>query len=391
MERSRTHVWKTTFAAVLLVTVSTDALAAEKTPTTMPVGVVHTGVTGLAEGESIELAGRQVSVMRADGLRLVENEYSRRFVYDKFENPKLKELRKIAGLDEVVAKGKTEFEKQVLLMGWVRAQFPFGHPPKDGFRNALTIMKHARAGKKGHCVQYSALLTSAAASLGWISRPMAFPKHSYNEIWSNQHRKWVMFDPTRPGYAELNGVPLNAYELRMAWYIGKGKGLTWVWTRHGKAPQRVKIADSKSLTSYVPRFCFLGYIPNTNWLDAGPDYAKFYIVKDKFCGDRKWHRRDNPPDPAKTCYWPMNQAALTFAPAGGNLKVSIKTLTPNFKEYQIRQAEGKWRTSGDSFLWRLAEGRNVLQARSVNKFDVAGPVSTVELNVATAPNQSGVK
>ena len=35
-------------------------------------------------------------------------------------------------------------------------------------------------------------------------------EHSVTEIWSNQHRKWVMLDPTSNMYLEKDGVPLNA-------------------------------------------------------------------------------------------------------------------------------------------------------------------------------------
>jgi hypothetical protein len=59
----------------------------------------------------------------------VESEYTKRFKFDSYENPKLKELRGSYKLDDVVAPDKDEFDRQVLLMDWTHGQFKkFGHP-----------------------------------------------------------------------------------------------------------------------------------------------------------------------------------------------------------------------------------------------------------------------
>src|SRR3712207_9513543 len=65
-------------------------------------------------------------------------------------------------------------------------------------------------------------------------------EHSSTEIWSNQHRKWVMFDPTFAMYAEKDGVPLNAYELRQEWFRRDGRDLVFVL---GKERRRYRKSD----------------------------------------------------------------------------------------------------------------------------------------------------
>src|SRR6185436_19740996 len=100
------------------------------------------------------------------------------------------------------------------------------------------------------CAQYAEVLVSAAASLGWIDRPLALRRHqdfapaatehSVTEIWSNQHRKWVMLDPTSNMYLEKDGVPLNAYEIRQEWFYRGGAGLVFVI---GKEHKKYKKSD----------------------------------------------------------------------------------------------------------------------------------------------------
>jgi hypothetical protein len=67
------------------------------------------------------------------------------------------------------------------------------------------------------------------------------------------------------------------------------------------------------------------------------------------------------------------------------LKVELKTLTPNFKQFEVRESAGKnqgeWRASGNEVEWKLRQGLNRLEARTVNAFGVIGPVSVVETRV----------
>ena len=344
---------------------------------------------GPLAGQTIGLSGnRRATVVKSEGLPFVENEYSRLFTWERYESPKLRLLREKYKLDEVVAPGKTEFEKQVLLMTWAKSCFPFGSPPqgKDGLRNALEILDDAaKPGVKFFCVQYSSVFGAAAQALGWPTRQMAIPQHSFPEVWSNQYGKWVMLDPTPCAYAEKNGVPLNSFEIRHEWFRSDRKALTWVLAKPGKPSERRPAADSDKAPISVVRYYVLGYVPNADWLDSAPDWGRMFITKDDLAAEKpKWHTRKNPADPANEPYFPLNQATMTLLPGGPDLRVVLRTLTPNFKEFQTRaSADGPWQSAGDgtNVTWRLKAGRQTFQARSVNKFDVAGPVSTVEIEV----------
>jgi len=256
----------------------------------------------LRQGVTIDLGERAATLKSLDTLSYVESDYTRRFKFDAFENPKLKELRTRYRLDEVVAPGKDEFDRQVLLMDWAHHQFRrFGQPSAPA-RGALEILNAIEEGHTFFCSQYVEVLVSGSASLGWVGRPLALRRHqgvakvggstehSVTEIWSNQHRKWVMLDPTSNLYLEKEGMPLNAYQIRQEWFYHEGTNLVFVV---GKERKRYRKSDLPvSLKRFVgfgelaihpdelDKYGFVAYIPNTDLMDSKFDYARMFIVKD---------------------------------------------------------------------------------------------------------------
>lgn len=361
------------------------------------------GIEAKKAGAKFTLGGKPVEVERMEILPLVENDFSRRFKYDQADNPKLKQLREQEKLDAVVAAGKDEFEKQVLLLDWAyRRMKKFGKPTAQP-KGALEILRDNDAGHTFFCAHYAQLLVSAGASMGWIVRPMGLKRpdgrgkgsteHSITEIWSNQHRKWVMFDPTYALYCEKDGVPLNAWEIRQEWfYHGDGKDLTFVLGT-GPEQKRHTVKDLPVFKGTFPgfgrleltpntlhKYAFLAYTPNTALMDSPLDYGNMFITQDALCEGTKWHKRANPADPAHEPYFPLGQAALSLRPGqGAALVVSAKTMTPNFKAFQSRVDGKEWQDCQESFSWPLHAGSNLLEVRSVNQFGVSGPVSTVGL------------
>ncbi len=356
----------------------------------------------LPQGATADVGGLKATVRRIDALPYVESEYTRRFKFDSADNPKLKELREKYKLDEVVAGGKDEFEKQVLLLDWTHHQFrKFGRPTANP-RGALEILKSVEEGNTFFCAHYGATYCSAAAALGWVDRTLALrrhkdypgagaPEHTSTEIWSNQFRKWMVMDPTANMTVEKDGIPLNGVEIRTEWFEREGKDLTFVI---GKERKRYKKAD---LPIFLGRFAgfgdltvpanemekygFIGYVPNTNLMDAGDDYGKMFIVKDKLC-EATWHERKNPENPAVDPYFPIGQAALTLSVDAGKVKVAIRTLTPNLQGYKVQIDGGGWTPSAETLTWTLHAGANRLEAKTVNRFGVEGPVSTVEIDAS---------
>src|SRR3954471_13949111 len=152
----------------------------------------------LKAGDSFDLAGSRATITKIDDLPYVENEYSKRYHFDSFDNPKLKALRERYHLDDVVAPGKTEFDRQLLLLDWVNHRLKkFGRPTSPA-RGALDVLQANEEGNSFFCSHYGDVLVSAAAAMGWVDRPLALRRpdvpgrggsteHTSSEIWSNQY------------------------------------------------------------------------------------------------------------------------------------------------------------------------------------------------------------
>lgn len=352
------------------------------------------------EGTTFELAGRPATIRKLEALPYVESEFTRRFRFDSADNPKLRELRERYQLDAVVASGRDEFDRQVLLLDWVHQQFKkFGRPSVEA-RGALEILQAIEAGHTFFCSQYAHVFVSAAASLGWVDRELALRRHqdlpgggssehSTTEIWSNQYRNWVMMDPTAKLYLEKDGVPLNAWEIREEWFRREGRDLVFVV---GKERRRYRKSDLPILlgrfdgfgdltvpADELDKYGFIGFLPNTDLMDAGLDYGNMFIVKDALCDGTRWHVRAAPPNPAVDPYFPINQAAVTLTPSQDGLQVRLQTFTPNFAGYEVQLEGSGWRPAGASYAWRLKPSHNRLEVRVLNRFGVPGSVSTVEV------------
>jgi hypothetical protein len=91
----------------------------------------------LSKGSKINLFGQNITVTDISNPDLVGEAFSQRFTYEKWDNPKIKQLCDTYKLKEVIAGGKTEFDQMVILNNWVYKQFKkFGSPTKNT-RNAL--------------------------------------------------------------------------------------------------------------------------------------------------------------------------------------------------------------------------------------------------------------
>lgn len=289
----------------------------------------------------------------------------------------------------------------MLLLDWVNHRFQKFGKPSSSAKGALDILDAIDAGNSFFCTHYGEVMVSAAASLGWVDRALALRRpdnrwhgateHTSTEIWSNQYGKWILFDPTFAMYVEKNGVPLSAYEFRQEWFNHDARDVMFVMDKDRK---RYRKSDMPVFRGRYPGFgdltfdpgatdvyAFIGYIPNTDVMDNGFDYGRMFITKDKLCEGTKWHTRTNPTNPAIDPYFPINQAAVSLAVNGSVVRVSLQTLTPNFKVYEVQFDGGDWKPANETFIWTPHLGKNHMEAKAVNRFGVDGPVSTAEIEV----------
>jgi hypothetical protein len=326
---------------------------------------------GVRQGDVLNLDGRTAAVWTLDTLPYVENDVTRRFRFDRYGDPVLEQLRRECRLDDVIAPGHSEYEKQLLLMIWVTRQIEFGDPAEVGQeRDPLRILDWSRQGRRLYCENNAALMIAAAASLGWVSRPLDLAMHSLTEIWSNDYRKWILLDPTDEYYVESHGEPLGALEIRQDWFANDGRNLTFF---RGCPTDRVR-------GRRFGGFHLLYYPHQRELLGRRPADGAF-MVRDAWSGEGPRHILLERPE---ELYFPVNQAAMTLAPEGRHLRVTLRTLTPNFKGFRFRQDGGAWREIGETFTVELHGGVNLLETQAVNLFGVGGPISVAELCVGPA-------
>lgn len=136
------------------------------------------------------------------------------FSSDSPDHPRLRLLRARERLDEVVAPGRMEFDKIVLLRRWAHGLWPsnssgFYYPAWD----AVEIIDLARRhGNYGFCAQYAIVFLQACRAQGIPVRYVNLG-HFLTEVWSNEHSGWVVMDPTNDIHFERAGKPLDGLSL----------------------------------------------------------------------------------------------------------------------------------------------------------------------------------
>jgi len=327
---------------------------------------------------------------------------------ERLEN--LRRLRKDFKLDEVVAPGRTEFEKLLLLKRWVRSRWNHGwnntNPPWDAYE----ILKRAERGETFTCGYYSFVLSECYRSFGYQARRLnirvkdtEYPANPHNhdhnvcEVYSNEYNKWVLMDADKNCHYEKDGVPLSALEIREAWLNGEEDKVKQVldepkfvipkrcekvpeWDNEEELKRQFMIFNRHKI---MPFYHYIEIIDN----DAGKPRIR-------------WTDRHSPPQlmyngkpfPQDVVYvdkkdefdWKMNRTHIALECEDSNvvtnrLRVKLTHSMPNFKEFEAKIDAGPWKKVESTFIWQLKPGINRLACRAVNIFGVRGPESWVEV------------
>lgn len=335
------------------------------------------------------------------------------FTYQR-PSPRLRELREKYRLDDVVAPGRTDWEKLVLLRNWVRTQWPYNDAgPYERHWDALEILG-APDGHHGMCVQFGVTFTQCAAALGYVSRHLIVQNHFIADVWSDDYGKWVVMDvetalkPTHDTAHYIDtrtGTPLDMLELHRAYHAAlnaqKPEIDTVTQCYYADTAQGKHILQPRPfpMTNHTPtRFLF---VPRNDFLDNPEPWEDFHGCDNYHSNDYYWWRSEFPAgaepqyphttDRVADLFWTVNQVHLTLtATASSNaLAVSADTFTPNVESIEARIDDSDWlplttrKASPDqataSLNWGLHPGLNRLWVRSVNAFGHRGAASYVEI------------
>jgi len=322
---------------------------------------------------------------------------------------KWKRLREDFKLDEVVAQGKTEFERILLLKRWVRSRWNHGwnntKPPLDAYE----ILKHAEKGETFTCGYYALVLSECCLSFGYQTRRLGirvrdteFPANPQNhghvvaEVWSNDFSKWVLMDADKNCHYEREDVPLSALEIREAWLNGEEDKVKQILDEpHFVVPTRCEAIPEWDSEELKRQFLIFGRHKTM------PFYHYLEVTENGVGKPRvRWTDRHSPPQliyngkphPQNATYvdrktdfdWTINRTHIALeckrSDAFDNyLTVKLTHSMPDFKEFRTKIDAGPWERAESTFTWQLKLGLNRITCRAMNIFGVEGPESFVEV------------
>lgn len=334
------------------------------------------------------------------------------FAYEDPNHPKMVALREKYKLDEVVADGKTELEKLVILRNWVAQQWHFKAPSTYyPAWDADDIMTH----KIGFCVQFAITYMQCAISLGYQAR-FVFGNnyatgHEVCEVWSNEYGKWVYMDCSGNFHCidPRTAVPMSLLEVRdviLRTYYGD-KPANWRnKPKETKTSDEIAICHGLDMTPterkrakdgkfpVITKWMYLRAMPRNNFYaqpypvpvcqGAHWDYSDFWCYQNHGM-ETEWEYRHFT-GRRSDFDWTINQ--VSFAAKYGKLPntvdVRMGSVTPYLEKFLVRIDGGEWKASEPVFTWTLHPGKNRVEMRTRNTSGVEGIVSFLEINLAAA-------
>lgn len=339
--------------------------------------------------------------------------------YERWDEPKLKELREREKLDDVVADSRTQFEMMVMLCDYVSKRWVWVSPiPQYPAWDAIEILDRIdKEGGGGMCIHFSIVLIQAFEAYGIQARLQNCVGHEVVEAWSDDYGKWVFFDPMQDSniynYSKKNGEPLSFKELHDIYLdlFYPDRPIDWssdpmIYRKiPPDAPVGAGTLDKNWPRSETSEEIILGLsnaawarmMPRNDWMENhNPSPIAHGDSPYPWTGYINWydertprmHQHKNYTD-READYWPTLNLVKIYAitgPENDRLFLRFTTFTPNFDTYLVEIDEGEWIHSTEYFPWVLHSGINKLRVRVRNKSGDLGKPSLIKINLADRPN-----
>jgi hypothetical protein len=320
---------------------------------------------------------------------------------EDYHNPRLKRLREEYGLEKVVAGEPSEFKRLLKLRHWVHTRWKIDNDQSFN-GDAFAILERAKEGAGFHCTHSMTVQHAVMVAMGYVPRDLGVDRnhedlgrsihHGVNEVWSNDHAKWVLLDAKYDIHFERGGIPLSALELHEAVRADGGSGVVKM-RGPDRRPAPMDSPDEPEGT--IRGYWWVSYnlrpapFTQPHWSGS----SKLLIWDNDAFRNTTWHRMNRQ---GLVKHWAYaadafvptrNRHEIDWTPgvtdvrarrlAPGELEVQLRSATPNFDTYRVRIDGGLWRAvPGDRVTWRLRPGENRLEARTRNLFGVEGPVAS---------------
>lgn len=304
--------------------------------------------------------------------------------------------------------GADEWQRQLALLAWVHNRWAHAGISEPSRADAVTILREVEAGKRFRCVEYSLVLSAVLQAFGHPARVVSLRRdgssygigkgHVVTEVWSNQHKKWIVMDGQNNGTWRLMDTPLSAAEVRQARIEDLGS-LRFV---RGPSSWQPQSSDAQMFEDWVVYFDHLTYtLDNTQ--PAGADRPRLWLLQHAerpellFQGTptigQKWTQDPDLVYPdmngVHIDVWPTDETLL------GELHLQFTHAMPWFDHLVVlhngqavvaskSQAAPPLPASpsdSSSLFARLvlARGENTIEVYAVNRQGVRGPPSRLEI------------
>lgn len=363
------------------------------------IGPLHNmGIKGYASPESALSNNplKKIKIISIKNSIYINSRFT--FYYQPADEPKLKILREKYKFDTITAPASNELAKIIILRNWTRSRFKMTeYQPLGKYFDGLKILEENRRDINTYiprstytpCHMLSFLYVQVLLSMGFQARAVTvsvnlIDTHCVVEVWSNLFRKWIVMDVFFNLYYEKDGIPLNAVELHNTRYTG----LNSVTVIRGTQTSGDNIYEP-SLEELLKWYAYFRVEFRNDWM------SNHYFIGHPKRSDRTsvwWQELEFPvrgtlspkTNDINDLYWPLNQVEICakqkfesdFAP----LKFLFKTITPNFKDFEIIiDDEKRIRQKEAVFCWALHRGENKLSVVSINEYQEKGISSEVVL------------
>ena len=231
----------------------------------------------------------------------MENEFINKYKWEDFNNLKLFQLKNIYGLNDLVAQGKDEFEKQLLLKKWVHTTLPNGTPKDYSQLSALEMLEDAKNDFKFWCTEYAFTFLQCATALGWYSRKLGIDyehsaeqkdrHHGIADIWSSTFQKWYVIDAQHNLHYEKEGIPLNAFEIRSEYLRNKAQDVKGISGNH--VDTLTYSPTNEGFDTPSNYFWFFASQRNNFFEEPGLFNTKTYLWVDEYNENKIWYKFKN--------------------------------------------------------------------------------------------------
>lgn len=320
--------------------------------------------------------------------------------YEDLSSPKFDELKKRYQTDTIFHGETDELKRILLLREWIKNHISIDNDgPHPGCGSPECILDEAIKGSGFHCEHFMLVQNALMNAYGYVTRCLGAGEgtpdfleghHGINEIWLNAYHKWFLSDAKYNYHFEKNGIPLSALEVRAEYLKNKAADIILVRGKDRIPTEIYPELNNRSKELFARIYTWISWEKYSNRYTLWPnDSSDLIMYKDAYYDTHTWIRNGKPHWVYHTGYlhlaadpraieWTPNTLSSEVDIKGKRAIVRLKSQTPNFKTYEVRELPGNsWKEVAGSVEIKLEKDTHELFFRVKNLAGVTGPEHTV--------------